>query len=348
MHPTPQDPAFQKPAPFAKLVALLLLGVGLIAVLMLHLLAALFTGLTVFVLHRTLLAWLTRRVPHRQAQWLAFALVLLVITLTLTGAVMGLDDFGIGAANGALFNLMNLLETSLDKLRTSLPAGVAEHLPASVEALRTLAAKWLQEHMADLRTWGAEALRISVHILVGLVIGLLVSASTQAPAEEADMLRPFPKMWRQALARLAQVFSLVMGAQIRIAALNAALTAVYLFMVVPLLGERIPLSKTLVSVTFVASLIPVLGNLISNTAVVLAALVVSPFLAALSLAFLVTVHKLEYFLNATLIGGRIQARTYELLTVMIIMEALFGLGGVVAAPVYYAWVMGVLRDEHWI
>jgi hypothetical protein len=44
----------------------------------------------------------------------------------------------------------------------------------------------------------------------------------------------------------------------------------------------------------------------------------------------------------------IQARTCELLTVMVLMEALFGIAGVVASPLYYAWAMGLLRDAEWV
>jgi predicted PurR-regulated permease PerM len=53
------------------------------------------------------------------------------------------------------------------------------------------------------------------------------------------------------------------------------------------------------------------------------------------------VHKLEYFLNAKIIGTQINARIWEMITAMLLMEALFGLPGLVAAPVIYAWT----KDE---
>ena len=67
----------------------------------------------------------------------------------------------------------------------------------------------------------------------------------------------------------------------------------------------------------------------------------SPQVAISSLAFLVVVHKLEYFLNAKIVGSQINARIWELITAMLLMEALFGLSGLVAAPVVYAWI----KDE---
>ena len=105
-----------------------------------------------------------------------------------------------------------------------------------------------------------------------------------------------------------------------------------------MLDIHLPLTKTLIAVTFIAGLLPVIGNLISNTVIVIVSLAHSPHTALLSLAFLVIVHKLEYFLNARIVGGQINAKAWELLIAMLLMEALFGLPGVVAAPIVYAWL----------
>jgi len=56
----------------------------------------------------------------------------------------------------------------------------------------------------------------------------------------------------------------------------------------------------------------------------------------------VTIHKLEYFLNAKIIGTQINARAWELLSAMLVMEAMFGIPGVIAAPVFYAYVKNEL------
>jgi len=64
-----------------------------------------------------------------------------------------------------------------------------------------------------------------------------------------------------------------------------------------------------------------------------------------SLVFLIVIHKLEYFLNARIVGTQIQSRTWELLSAMLVMEAAFGIGGVVAAPIYYAFVKDELKRQ---
>jgi predicted PurR-regulated permease PerM len=69
---------------------------------------------------------------------------------------------------------------------------------------------------------------------------------------------------------------------------------------------------------------------------------VSPTLAVSSLLFLIVIHKLEYFVNARVMGTQIHARAWELLMAMLIMEALFGISGLVAAPIYYAYLKNEL------
>ena len=136
-----------------------------------------------------------------------------------------------------------------------------------------------------------------------------------------------------------------MFAQVRISALNTTLTAIYLGIVLPLCHVHLPLTKTMIAVTFVAGLLPVIGNLISNTVIVIVSLSHTLYVALGSLAFLVFIHKLEYFVNARIVGGRIHARAWELLLAMLAMEAAFGIPGVVAAPVFYAYLKDELKSR---
>jgi predicted PurR-regulated permease PerM len=130
-------------------------------------------------------------------------------------------------------------------------------------------------------------------------------------------------------------------AQVRISALNTTLTAIYLIAVLPAFGVHLPLAKTLVLITFVAGLLPVIGNLISNTVIFIVSLSHSLIVAVAALAYLIVIHKLEYFVNARIVGSQIRARAWELLLAMMTMEAAFGIAGVIAAPIYYAY----LKDE---
>ena len=70
----------------------------------------------------------------------------------------------------------------------------------------------------------------------------------------------------------------------------------------------------------------------------------APRLAIAALIFLVVIHQLEYFLNARIVGTRIRSHAWELLIAMLVMEVAFGIAGLIAAPIYYAYVKQELSD----
>jgi len=114
-------------------------------------------------------------------------------------------------------------------------------------------------------------------------------------------------------------------------------------LVLPAFGIELPFTKTLIMITFVAGLLPILGNLISNTVIFIVSLSQSLYVALASLVYLIIIHKLEYFLNARIIGIHIHARAWEMLIAMLVMEAAFGIPGLIAAPIYYAYMKEELR-----
>ncbi len=79
-------------------------------------------------------------------------------------------------------------------------------------------------------------------------------------------------------------------AQVKISLLNTVFTAIFLLGVLPLFGVHLPLSKTLVLITFVAGLLPVVGNIISNTIITIVALSVSFYVAVAALLYLIVIH----------------------------------------------------------
>jgi predicted PurR-regulated permease PerM len=130
-------------------------------------------------------------------------------------------------------------------------------------------------------------------------------------------------------------FATVMGAQITISLVNTGLTAIFL------IAAGMPHAPLLIGVTFLCGLVPIVGNLVSNTIIVFVALTVSPKLAIFALVFLVLIHKLEYFLNSKIIGDRIRNPVWLTLIALIIGERLIGIPGLILAPV----VLNYLRVE---
>ena len=113
--------------------------------------------------------------------------------------------------------------------------------------------------------------------------------------------------------------------------------------VLPLTDMPLPYTPALITLTFVAGLIPIVGNLLCNAVITLVGLSVSPVAAAACLGFLILIHKAEYVINAKVVGRRTHMGVWELLSVMFIGEAAFGLPGLVSAPLYYAYVKKELQ-----
>jgi predicted PurR-regulated permease PerM len=239
---------------------------------------------------------------------------------------------------GSFARFLQKLAEIIEGSRSKLPPWLVGALPGDVDSMREMGTTWLREHAAELRVYGGEVGHAILHILIGMIIGAMVSLNEARPARAHP---PFARALAERALRLGEAFRRVVFAQVRISALNTAFTAVFLLAVLPMFGVHLPYRKTLVLVTFVVGLLPVVGNLISNSIIVIVSLSVSAAVAIAALAFLIVIHKLEYFLNARIVGKRIHAKAWELLMAMLLMEAAFGLPGLVAAPIYYAY----LKDE---
>jgi predicted PurR-regulated permease PerM len=315
----------------------------LVFVLRVDLLPALLSGLLVF----ELVQLFTRRmtfVHERRARILAVAGIATVVVGAL-GLVAFATLLFFRSEHGGYVILLRKSAEIIQSWRHLIPEWAAQSVPVDADALRGRVVAWLQEHLVSIRAAGQQATQILVRIVIGMVIGALI-ALRQADAHTD--YRPLALALANRAARFGEAFRAIVFAQVRIAAINAALTALYLVVILPLADIHLPLVKTMVFITFVAGLIPVVGNLISNVVVVVVSLSVSPYVAGASLLYLVAIHKLEYFLNARMVGRQIEARAWELLLAMLAMEAAFGIAGLIAAPIYYAYLKDELVAQGWV
>ncbi|MCK9284257.1 MAG: AI-2E family transporter [Rhodocyclaceae bacterium] len=308
-------------------------ALALLLVVQFHLLPALMGGLLVFELVRILAGKLAVGKARLVAVVIIAVLVIAVVSIVTVGLVAYFRSDA-----GSLPALLKEMARIIDRSRSTLPPWLASNLPADADAIHSAAVLWLREHAAEVQMLGKEAGRAAAYGLIGMIVGALLALQE---VTHHSHLKPLAQALQERALRLAESFRRIVFAQVRIAALNALFTAIYLAIALPLLGVHLPFTGSMILFTFVAGLLPVVGNLLSNTVIVVVSLTHSPGTALGSLVFLVVIHKLEYFLNARIVGGQINARAWELLLAMLMMEAVFGLPGVVAAPVYYAY----LKDE---
>jgi predicted PurR-regulated permease PerM len=328
------------------LASLVLAGVGLAVILHLGLLAALLAGL----LAHQCAYWLAAR--HRQMGVSRFggkviALTILggIFTIAVTYGTVRLANLLTGNSEG-VGALMQEMANAIDSARNHFPPWTQEYLqylPANVDELKSEAANWLRSNAGALGNIGESLGKLLVYVLIGMIIGgMVVLADPTQGYSHGRVPGPLARALEARVTLLGRAFRRVVFGQVRISALNTLLTGIYLGAILPLFDVHLPLVKTMIAVTFLIGLLPVLGNLISNTIIVVVSLSVSFYVAVASLVFLIAIHKLEYFINARIIGGQIRARAWELLLAMLVMEAAFGIPGVIAAPIYYAYLKNEL------
>jgi predicted PurR-regulated permease PerM len=336
------DTYMPRPRPGAmEITAWVLMAVALVLAVRLHLLASLFAGLLVFELVHIIAPMLQRRLSGRGPQMVAVALLSTLIIGVIAALTVGVIVF-MRSETGSFPALLQKMAEIIESAKSALPPWLVHYLPEGSEEVRASVTSWLREHATELRSMGADTLRGTAHMLIGMIIGAMLALRE---AVDGISQRPLAYAISVQASKLGDAFRRVVFAQVRISLINTLFTAIYLAAVLPLFHIRLPLTKTMIVITFVAGLLPVVGNLISNTVIVVVSLGYSIHVAIASLVFLIVIHKLEYFLNARIIGSRIQSHAWELLIAMLTMEAAFGIAGVVAAPIYYAYVKSELAER---
>lgn len=253
----------------------------------------------------------------------------------------GLGVFGLLDDDSGIPAMVVSLTSAMELLREKIPS-LAGHIPQSSEALFNLGIEWVQKHAGVVTSLGAKITKLGFHLVIGLLVGAMAAHAWLRYPPDQPLSGLAGKMLVH-VDRFRHCFERVVFAQVYIAGTNAIFTGIFLAWVMPSLGYPMPFVKTLTALTFLLGLIPILGNIVSNTLICGVALTISPIAAGLALAFLVTIHKLEYFLNAWIMGTRIRVQSFELLGAMLVMEAVFGLWGLALAPVLYAYMKEELK-----
>ncbi len=268
-------------------------------------------------------------------KWIAVVLFLVLIAAVFSGAVFFLKR--------AFVVLPEIVETALPiVVRFAAERGI--ELPfTDIESLRTVALEGVRNTLGDLGKYVRVATKEFLFLVIGIVIAVSVFMNPRFEARrvtgrpKADLYNFYTSRIQDRFSSFYRSFELVMGAQIIISAINAALTSIFVVAV------NLPYASLVIILTFVCGLIPIVGNLISNTIIIGIAFTVSPHLAGWALAFLVVIHKLEYFLNSRIIGGRLDHPMWLMLLSMVIGERLMGISGVVLAPVILSFAKVELK-----
>jgi len=206
------------------------------------------------------------------------------------------------------------------------------------ESLRSLALDTVKAELAGIGKYARTAAFQVIAIIIGVVVAVSFFFNSRFDLE-TDKAGSANNLYTLTMAEIAERFSTlyrsfatVMGAQIVISAINTALTAAFL------LWNDFPYAKVIIGATFLCGLLPIVGNLISNTLIVGVGFTISPKMALFALIFLVVLHKTEYFLNSKIIGDRIRNPMWMTLLGLVLGEKLMGIPGMILAPVILHYI----------
>lgn len=335
---TPANPAFH----FGSIALAL---VALVMVLQFDLLVALLATCSSYALATHLPhTWLLRK-AGRRAHLLSTIAVAAVPVLALVAFGLALS-YLTSHAGGAYAEVIEKLNDLILQWRGKLPDALASRLPSGPETIKPWLSALVNSQSDTLATVGKSGAHGFLTAFLGVVIGLLMAGSHKADAPGA--VPPLSKALRDRARHVQGTFEQVVRAQLWIALINTTFTAIFFYVVLPLMGAWMPYAPALLILTFFAGLLPVVGNLVCNTVTTLVALSVSPLVAGAALIFLIVVHKAEYFINAKVIGSRMSMAPWELVVAMFVAEALFGAGGLVAATLFYPYLKLELRQLGWV
>ena len=269
-------------------------------------------------------------------KWLALALFILV----LAGISYTAGHF-IRAAVAALPRIAD----------NSIPAASAWaeareiHLPfTDFESLKTMARDALKEeahYLGNVANFARSASTLLVFVIIGIVAAISLFFNSQLDlSRESHAVRNnlYSVCCDEISARFREFyhsFATVIGAQMTISCVNTVLTVIFVSV------AQIPYAPVVVGLTFLCGLVPIVGNVVSNTVIVFLGFLVSPKVAIGALVFLIVIHKLEYLLNSKIIGARIRNPIWLTLFGLIVGEKIMGVPGMILSPV----VLNYLRVE---
>lgn len=323
----------------------IMMAVFLIAAFVLHLMPIVIAGTVVFLLIKKLYNKLNPELKNKNAQKITLGIVVSAVVL-LTTALVFSATYTIKSNQG---NTQHITEKAFNVIQESkqyLPNSIISYIPEDVLDLKEKVINIVNEQKPRIFEVTTHTLKVFAHCIIGILLGAVIAFSFLGFEKQKYEMKPLAESIYHRISIFTNVFERVIFAQGKISAINTVLTAIYLLIILPLVGINIPYSKTLVILTFFVGLIPVLGNLVSNTFIILMSLTLSFKVAVASLIFLVVIHKLEYYVNAKIVGTQIKTSIWELLIAMVIMETLFGLLGVALAPVIYGYIKEELKRKN--
>lgn len=206
------------------------------------------------------------------------------------------------------------------------------------EGLKAFVRDGLESQLHFLARFAQVFTKEFVYVIIALVAttGIFMSGKLDLGREtyalRHNVYSAFTEKLEIRFANFFKSFHTVMGAQVAISLINTFFTGLFVLSL-SWFGSPMPYSFVIIVITFLCGLLPIIGNLISNTVIFCIGVTQSVQLGVIALSYLIVLHKFEYFLNSKIIGGRIKNPMWLTLMSLVVGERLAGIPGMILAPV---------------
>ncbi|MBP9837327.1 MAG: AI-2E family transporter [Proteobacteria bacterium] len=264
------------------------------------------------------------------------ALTILIFTLLFIGILCGFGIF----LKDAIRVLPHIITTSVPSTVNILKSySLDRFLPFEDETgLKELVSESIKGELSFFANYAKIATKEFVLIIIGIVIacGLFINSTLDLGKGDYKIKNNLYSLLCEQISLRFKNFYLsfytVMGAQVIISLINTTFTGLFVLL------TGMSHAMVIIVITFLCGLLPIIGNLISNSIIFLVGATESLNEAIAALVFLIILHKFEYFLNSKIIGGVIKNPMWLTLLSLVIGEKLAGIPGMILAPVILNYI----------
>lgn len=246
----------------------LLMLIFLSLLIPLHLLASFFAGFVVFEIINSL-GSITERYIDGQRARLTISIILAIFIISLIVlSITGLISFVQHDLQGAGINaISDQVDQTLQKLQLEVAQYIPGFIPYSLTELKDQTFDLIKDNLSTLKSTGTGFLHNLATMLIGMIVGILVSLNQLRPQPDQP---EFKRAMITRIENLSSSFKNVVFAQFKISLINTFLFLIFSHLILPVFDIHLPFANTLVILTFIFGLIPIVGNLLSNTIIVMA------------------------------------------------------------------------------
>lgn len=245
-----------------------------------------------------------------------FSTMVAVVIIACLGVAL---YFGVSLLTTDLFVLLQESEPAL--IKTLASVGIEEKILNDLNDLYKLAGDFLRENLAILSNFGA----ILVNMILGVVFGILLFYHDPKKNGKYKNIWTLMQYKVNCFATLIfRAFRIIMTTQVLIALMNTVMISIFSTLITPLFyGEFLPYYYIIIPLVFLFSLVPVVGNLIVNFLIIIAALQVSVYYVIAAVIYFFIAHKLELIVVGKVLNARMDVPFVLILFSMVLGEIVF-------------------------